>query len=217
MEILNKPGIYLIYNLANQRVYVGQSKNVRARLETHKKKLRNSHHPNPYLLNAFNHYGEDKFVFRSVEYPEDCSPENLTIREQHWIDQFNSMNPNRGYNLRPASKNDPHTPEVIAILREKSKGRIKSEEERAKLSAAKTGQKHTPEAKAKMSAALRLRVITDETKARLSAAKKGHTKSEEARTKIKDSVKNLWNDPEYRQKMIEARKLAWAKRKQSSE
>ena len=194
MEILNKAGIYLIYNLANQRVYVGQSKNVATRLRTHKSKLKRSCHTNPYLQNAFNKYGEDKFVFRSVEYPEDCSPKNLTIREQHWIDQFNSMNPNRGYNLREAGENGGHSLETRAKIGAASTGRSHSEEVKEKLREAFIGKPLSAEHREKLSSAKIGKTRSKEVCDRLSEAHKGKTISEETRLKISESRKRYFEN-----------------------
>ena len=148
MEILNKSGIYLIYNLANQRVYVGQSRNVKRRLNCHKACLRHSNHSNEHLQRAFSKYGEDKFVFRSVEY---CEVENLTEREEYWIGQFSSMNPNRSYNLLRAKTNGGHSEETRAKMSAANKGKPKSEEHRAKMIENRKGKIHSAEARAKIS------------------------------------------------------------------
>ena len=172
MEILNKPGIYLIYNLANQRVYVGQSKNVRRRLTGHRSLLNNCKHGNQYLQNAFNKYGKDKFVFRSVEY---CEVENLTEKEEYWIEQFNSMNPNRGYNLSRAKTHGGHSEETRAKIGKGHKGKIISEEQRAKMKESHKGKIHSEEHRTKTSESL-----------------KGKTKSEEHRAKMSEAHKARW-------------------------
>jgi group I intron endonuclease len=156
MIVETKPGIYLIFCLANQRVYIGQAKNIKTRLGQHQSNLRSNKHQNQYLQNAYNKYGVDMFVFRPCEYPEDTSVENLTAREQYWIDQFDAMNPRRGFNMMEAG----------------SAGRP-SEETRRKMSEAHKGEKHTEERKAKSAAFHRGRKRSEETKRKISEAKKG--------------------------------------------
>jgi hypothetical protein len=69
------------------------------------------------------------------------------------------------------------------------KGRIFSEEHKAKLSAANKGKSHSEETKAKLSAAQKGRTFSDEHKAKLSAASKCMTFSEEHKAKISASLK----------------------------
>ena len=117
MIIESKPGIYLIFCLANQRVYIGQSQSVKSRLADHQKHLKQGKHINSYLQKAYDKYGVDMFVFRSVEYPEDTSVESLTTREQYWIDQFDAMNPRRGFNLREAQKSTTNSRVLVGWSR----------------------------------------------------------------------------------------------------
>lgn len=98
-------------------------------------------------------------------------------------------------------------------------GRVKSLEERAKLSKAHLGKKHTAETRAKLSEASRNpspetraklraarfgRIVTSETRAKLSIANKGHTLSPEQRAKISKAVSNP--SSETRAKMSAAHK-----------
>ena len=210
MEILKKPGIYLIFNLANQRVYIGQSKNVKTRLAIHKSSLRHSNHSNDYLQNAFNKYGEDKFVFRSVEY---CEVENLTEREEYWIGQFNSINPNRGYNLMRARTHGGHSEETREKIGAAHKGKIISEEHRAKIS--ENNKYRSEETRANFAAANKSKVLSEETRAKISAARKGKTPSEESRAKMCIAQKGRVVSEEARAKISAANKLRWENKRKT--
>lgn len=187
MIVEKKPGIYLIFCLANQRVYIGQSKNLKSRLGQHQAELRGGYHHNDYLQNAYNKYGVDMFVFRPCEYPEDTTVENLILREAYWIEQFDAMNPRRGFNMKEAGSIGRHTDETKAKISKihkgktvsdetkakmskAAKGKPKSDETKAKLSEARKGKTNTEESNAKRSASLKHRVFTDEHKANISEA-----------------------------------------------
>ncbi len=60
-------GIYKIINLTTGRFYIGQSKDLNARLKSHLRMLRQNKSRNVILQNAFNKYGEKDFVFEVLE------------------------------------------------------------------------------------------------------------------------------------------------------
>jgi group I intron endonuclease len=183
MVVEKKPGIYLISCLANQRAYVGQSVNVKSRLGAHQSRLKRGNHPNEYLQNAYNKYGVDMFVFKPLEYPEDVSTENLTIREQYWIDFFDSRNPRRGFNMKEAGP-----------------AGVVNQDARNKISKALKGKKKPPltdEHRANLSASGKAKVFTEEHKANISKAqlarKRGYVKvSEETKKKKSEAMLRYW-------------------------
>ncbi|WP_186446349.1 helix-turn-helix domain-containing protein [Neobacillus bataviensis] len=61
-------GIYEIRCTVNNRVYIGQSRNMRDRISKHKRFLRNGVHENNALQNAWNKYGEENFIFKKLEH-----------------------------------------------------------------------------------------------------------------------------------------------------
>ena len=54
-------GIYLIRCKSENKIYIGQSKNIKKRYNDHIRKLKLNIHPNCYLQEAFNKYGGDDF------------------------------------------------------------------------------------------------------------------------------------------------------------
>lgn len=80
MEI--NSGIYMIRNLCNQKVYIGQSVDVQDRLAHHKSSLKHDRHENSYLQRAYNKYGVDGFEFVVLEY---CAEDQLDERERYYI------------------------------------------------------------------------------------------------------------------------------------
>jgi group I intron endonuclease len=91
-----KSGIYQIKNLVNGKIYIGQSLNVKYRLNGHLSSLKRNKHENYHLQNSFNVYGENQFSFSVIEY---CEVDNLDEREKFWINQFKSMVHQNGYNF----------------------------------------------------------------------------------------------------------------------
>lgn len=91
-----KSGIYLIKNKINNKIYVGQSIDVKKRIGAHLSYLRGNKHNNPYLQKAFNKYGEDNFEFVVLEF---CKIDELDEKEIHYIEKYNSLDYNVGYNL----------------------------------------------------------------------------------------------------------------------
>lgn len=80
-------GIYSIRNLVTGDLYIGSSKDIRVRLETHLKDLRGDRHHSEYLQRAWNKYEEGNFEFKCIdELLEGDSNERLIEVEQFWID-----------------------------------------------------------------------------------------------------------------------------------
>lgn len=135
------PGIYIIRNKINNKVYVGQSVNTKLRITNHKTLLRNNKHENKYLQNSYNKYGYKNFEFKVIE---NCKEECLDEKEIYWIQYYDSMNRSKGYNRESGGnknkhfdderiksitgKGNPmygknHTDEVKEIIRKSNRGR----------------------------------------------------------------------------------------------
>lgn len=100
------PGIYVIKNSINGKIYVGKSKNCYKRLHQHLTDIRidnRNYNENPHLLNAFKKYGDCNFEYFIVE-KFDINLTNLeeilAERELYWMKELDSLNIEKGYNLR---------------------------------------------------------------------------------------------------------------------
>lgn len=91
-------GIYQIQNIVNNKAYIGSTRNLNRRKADHFNKLSHNKHSNKHLQNAFNKYGQDAFVFEIIEY---CDPDQLIIREQWYLDNWNPE-----YNIRIKAENN---------------------------------------------------------------------------------------------------------------
>lgn len=89
LEDRNITGIYMIKNVVNGKMYIGQSKDIKFRWTHHKCDLRCNCHSNKHLQGAWNKYGEDSFEFSVIE---ETDPDNLNSRERYWITKYNSVN-----------------------------------------------------------------------------------------------------------------------------
>ena len=94
-------GIYKIQNLINNKVYIGQSKNINSRWRQHRY-LANI--DDGHLYRAMRKYGIDNFSFSVIE---ECSISSLNDREEFWIKSYDSTNPEKGYNIQASSENCP--------------------------------------------------------------------------------------------------------------
>lgn len=82
-ELSKKSGIYCIVNTINQKKYIGSSKNLYKRLQSHRANLRANNHTNKKLQNSWNKHGESNFQYFIIEY---CSESILLAREQYYVD-----------------------------------------------------------------------------------------------------------------------------------
>lgn len=92
-------GIYIITNLINGKVYIGQSKNITNRLARHRRGGDRC-----LLHRAIKKYGVDNFKFEVLE---ECQEEDLNEREIYYIAQYNSVVPN-GYNISYGGNSHKH-------------------------------------------------------------------------------------------------------------
>lgn len=97
-------GIYCIRNTNNNKVYIGSSRNIEGRWRVHRSKLNLNKHHSQHLQLSYN-LGFS-FVYEILEIVEDLS--QLEIREQYWVDHYQSYKSDFGYNaVRTVSAINP--------------------------------------------------------------------------------------------------------------
>lgn len=122
-------GIYCIENIVNNKKYIGQSINIKDRWRRHKSELNHNAHDNDYLQKSWNKYGEINFSFYVLEY---CAPENLDEKEIYYIDTYNTLDRDCGYNLKSGGQSNGI--KVSDYVKEKlSQALIKSYAENSEL------------------------------------------------------------------------------------
>lgn len=164
-------GIYLLKNSENAKVYVGQSVHIKQRVYEHRKSAKRG--DKSHLYDAMRKYGVDAFV---CEVLEECTPEQLDEKEAIWMDFYECLNSDSGYNYMPAGQ----------------RGRVMDAAMRAKLSELSKGYKHTEEALEKMRAASTGKTHSDETKAKISQANLGRIVSKETSQLVADALTARW-------------------------
>lgn len=92
-------GIYCITNATNSKKYIGQSRNIEKRWQSHIGELKRNKHSNNHLQNAWSTYGANAFSFTIIEL---CTKDELTDRENYWMMFHNTLDRELGYNLREA-------------------------------------------------------------------------------------------------------------------
>ncbi len=88
-------GVYEIYSVKSGKRYIGSSKNIENRWQTHMRDLKNGNHHNYYLQKEYHKYGEDNLVFTvvcSVDREEDLfEVEHIYINKFKFCTLFNSL------------------------------------------------------------------------------------------------------------------------------
>lgn len=146
-------GIYK-YTSPSGKVYVGSSKNIYKRIKYYKcLSCKNQ----TKLYNSLKKYGYENHTFEIVE---ECSFENLYIRERHYGELFEVLG-DKGLNLSLPKNGEQKTgisEETRKKMSESSKGekgsfygRKHTDEAKQKLRQAQTGRKHTKEHRRKVS------------------------------------------------------------------
>ena len=88
--------IYKIENSVNHKIYIG--KTTRSLEERWKEHVSGSKHPSPtsHLYNAMKYWGIDKF---NISVLVECSEDDLDETERRMIEEYNTRNPDIGYNM----------------------------------------------------------------------------------------------------------------------
>jgi len=113
-EHKGKSGIYKIRNKINNKVYIGKTRDFYKRYYHYVSDSRNqSSRINRYLLASFTKHGFDNFEFSVVEF---CGIDECSERELYWMEFFNCLDKNFGYNLRSDSSSGMVTHDDTRLL-----------------------------------------------------------------------------------------------------
>jgi group I intron endonuclease len=176
------------------------------------------------IYSAMQKYGIDAFSWQIIE---ECSKDDLEIREQHWIAVFDTFR--NGYNLTAGGEyNKEVSEETRKRMSESHKGkkqpqeliekRIKRGSEhfaygkqldgatKQKISQSLTGKKHSEETKAKQSKAHTGRKMSQESVEKSRIARTGMKFSEQAKKNLSEAHKGNKHSEETKRKMSEAHK-----------
>lgn len=97
-------GIYGIRCIPDNKIYIGKAKSIFKRIREHVYRLNSKQDPdeNPYLQNAWKKYCSHNFEYLVIE-RVDADEVKLAQRELFWMNHFESLNRDKGFNLRSDS------------------------------------------------------------------------------------------------------------------
>jgi group I intron endonuclease len=161
-------GIYKITSPSN-KVYIGQSVNVKKRWCSYDERT-----AGPHLINSFNKYGFNNHIFEVIE---ECSIEHLNERETHWkqceLDKVNNDYSKVLFCDLHDNGAGPRSEQTKIRIGKANKGKKRTEECKQKISNFQKGRPKPEGYGEKISQILKGKTRSDETKQRLSDAKKG--------------------------------------------
>lgn len=108
--------IYIIKNFANGKIYVGKTeRDVKKRFTEHltESRAKNSPTYNYCLSRAIRKWGENAFDVAILA--EDVPLEKLDLIEAHYIDMYQSNNPDIGYNISPGHSDNSAVDEYRTV------------------------------------------------------------------------------------------------------
>jgi len=111
LNIKDKGGVYMFYNLINGNCYIGSSTNLARRFRIHLNSVNSVNLPLPLAINK---YGPNNFVFLILQYCDRIEDVCLGL-EQHYLDLYKPK-----YNLLKiagSSQGFKYSPEIIAKLK----------------------------------------------------------------------------------------------------
>lgn len=182
------PCIYAILNTKTQKRYVGSAVNLKVRWANHRVRLNKSTHHSIKLQNSWNMHGAKAFTVEVLELVPD--KDLLLSGEQYWIDLYEGAK--IGYNINPIAGSSrgiargPRSDEVKAKISAAQKGRALSESHKAALKAAHvgmTGKKQSKEFCNRMS-----KVHSGKTISKESIEKSKATRAKNWAEKNKDAI-----------------------------
>ena len=158
-------GIYKITNNVNEKVYIGQSINIKLRWKDHINALNRDDSSCTLLQRAWNKYGQENFSFEILEL---CSEDMLDDMEIKYIELYDSHN--NGYNIESGGNFQKHlSQETKQKLSDMAKERFSDTSKNPMYN-----KHHTDETKAKISASKKGKLLSEETKKKLSKIRMGH-------------------------------------------
>jgi len=178
--------LYKIINTVNNKVYIGQTVRPKERWSQHKAYVKNGK-LFQYVHRAMNKHGIENFVFEVIA---TCTSQDYADEtEKILIVQYDSRNPEKGYNIAPGG--DPAWNRGLPKEQQPMYGKKQSDNFKKRMFEVHKGKTV---------------VITDETKQKMSNVRKGKTKSEEWKKKISDSNKGVARSEETKKRISESKK-----------
>lgn len=196
-------GVYAIIRKSDGRMYVGQSRNIKIRIQHHFRGGEKS-----YISNAIKKHGRDAFKVEILEY---CDERILNDRERFWIAALDTMKP-KGYNLTDGGEGYHHSEETKRRIGQIHRGKKLSLEQRKHLSKVCSGKgnpfygkRHSEETKQKLRQANVGKKMPEDHKRKLREINLGRKHSEETKKKISDAHRGKPKPASVREKLSQRR------------
>ena len=217
-------GVYKFTCIANNKIYIGKSFNIRKRIYNHRMDIKkNKNHG--IFHRAIIKYGWDSFEFEILEVIENFDKSkdgpHLLEREAHYIRLFESTDRNKGYNIceystdRTGCKHSDETKKKMSIaslgkkkseeMKIKLRNRTYSKKTRQKMRESKLGSKASDSTKEKMRRSRLGMVMSEESKSKLSKSRKGIKFSEEHKEKLRQAKLGKTLSEEHKEKLRQAK------------
>ena len=127
--------IYKVTNKINNKIYIGQTyKTAEQRLNDHYREAKsryNNNKPLVYFHRALMKYGIENFEVEVIDTSE--SLEEINAKETYWINFYDSMNREIGYNRQSGGDNVEKSEETKKIISDKKKENWKDPQLAAKM------------------------------------------------------------------------------------
>ena len=163
--------IYKITNKINGKVYIGQTvRSLKRRWFEHCLVNKTGCFS---LHRAIVKYGKENFSIEQIDHAH--SREELDAKEIYWIKYYDSMNHNKGYNLRSGGNTCEFTDEVKKRISKSHIGLKHSDETKLKMSITRKGKKRG--------------CFSEEWKKNMSESHKGYKRTLNSKRKQSDSIK----------------------------
>ena len=108
----------MIHNKANNRIYIGSSKDIEKRIKTHKLHLKKGCHSCRLMQK---HYDENPDAFEFMVLKEINEDKYLTSAERYYIQKHNTLSKMYGYNEKLPTVNFDLYKEIRTLLIEEEK------------------------------------------------------------------------------------------------
>ena len=213
-------GIYKITSPSN-RVYIRQSIDIERRWREHRDLKYNSK-----LASSFKKHGFENHIFEVLE---ECETDKLNERERFYQDQFDVLGL-KGLNSKLTTTetksgflskevrekiklgNKNYLPEVRLKISKSNTGKVKTEEERRKISERMSSRKVNSSTKIKNSIAAKNRIYSKETRDKMSSSQIGKVVTEQHKDNLSRSLAGRSFSAEHKENL----RLAWQRRKLNS-
>jgi group I intron endonuclease len=183
-DIISNGGYIYILISPIGKVYVGQTSCVKTRWREYLG-LYNKVKPQRYLWSALVAYGPENFIYKIVDICN--SQEELNVKEQYYMNLYNSRNREYGYNLKSGGAHGRHSEETKMLI-------SKNMPDQSGKNNSFYGKKHTEKTKSHISNRKKGRILgphSAEWNANISKSNKGRMPSEKNLKKLSKLFKGV--------------------------